>query len=209
MAYTTIFFDLDDTLYPPTTGLWDAIGTRINNFLIEFVGIGPDNAPELRDHLWRAYGTTLRGLEAVYHIDPAPYLAYVHDVPLEKFISPNPRLRQVLADIPQRKIIFTNADTAHAKRVLKVLDISECFDQIIDVQAISPFCKPMPEALQTALTLAGESAENCILVEDMPHNLAPARQLGLYTVLVGREDQEHIFNAAIPSIMEIRSALPG
>lgn len=209
MAYTTIFFDLDDTLYPPTTGLWDAIGTRINNFLIESVGIKPENAPTLRDHLWRVYGTTLRGLQAVYHIDPAPYLAYVHDVPLEKFITPNPSLRLVLAGIPQRKIIFTNADTAHARRVLNVLDIAEYFDQIIDVQAISPFCKPMPEAMQTALTLAGECAENCILVEDMPHNLAPASQMGMYTVLVGRQDQEHAFNAAIPSIMEIRSALPG
>lgn len=206
--HTTIFFDLDDTLYPPTSGVWQAIGERINLFIMRNLGGGPQEALLLRDRLWRTYGTTLRGLQELYHIDSAEYLAYVHDVPLTHYIRPDPRLRSLLTRIPQRKIIFTNADSAHARRVLNVLGVADCFDQIIDVVSIAPYCKPMPQAMQTALSLAGECPENCILVEDMPHNLAPASRLGLYTILVGREDPEKIFNAVIPSILDLESALP-
>ena len=37
MCFETLFFDLDDTLYPPTSGLWDAIGERIETFMREYV----------------------------------------------------------------------------------------------------------------------------------------------------------------------------
>ena len=41
-------FDLDDTLYAAGCGLWDAIGGRIERFMVERMGLAPDGVPALR-----------------------------------------------------------------------------------------------------------------------------------------------------------------
>lgn len=207
MKYSTIFFDLDDTLYPATTGMWEAIGERINQFMIKYVGIQSDDVAALRDQLWRQYGTTLRGLQNLYHIDAEQYLAYVHDVPLADYITPDPQLPAALASLPQRKIIFTNADVNHARRVLSLLNIEDAFAGIFDVLSFAPYCKPYPQAFQNTLTRLGEQAERCVLVDDQPVNLRTAHELGFYTVLVGRSDPHNAFHASIPSITALPEVL--
>ena len=62
--YSTVFLDLDDTLYPSSNGVWDAIGERINLFMMERLAIEPDRVRVLRDSYFRNYGTTLHGLMA-------------------------------------------------------------------------------------------------------------------------------------------------
>ncbi len=207
MKYSTIFFDLDDTLYPASTGMWEAIGERINQFMIRHVGIQSDDVAALRDRLWREYGTTLRGLQNLYHIDAEQYLAYVHDVPLADYITPDPQLPAALASLPQRKIIFTNADVNHARRVLSLLNIEDAFADIFDVLSFAPYCKPYPQAFQATLTRLGEQAKRCVLVDDQPVNLRTAHEMGFYTVLVGRNDPHHSFDAVIPSITGLPEVL--
>ena len=82
MKYTTIFFDLDDTLYPSSTGLWYAIKDRMNTYMAERMGFAPAEISKIREKYYRQYGTTLRGLEANHEIDVKDFLAYVHDIPL-------------------------------------------------------------------------------------------------------------------------------
>jgi pyrimidine 5'-nucleotidase len=107
-------------------------------------------------------------------------------VPLTDFIQPDMTVRAALLSLPQRKVIFTNSDANHAGRVLNVLALTDCFDQIIDINAISPYCKPQPEAFRIALQSAGEQdPTHCVLVDDAPRNLAAARQLGFFTVCLG------------------------
>ena len=186
MPFTTIFFDLDDTLYPASSGLWSAIRERINCYMHERLHIPWDEVPALRERLYRAYGTTLRGLEAHYPVDKLDYLAYVHDVPLEDYIKPNPIQRAVISALPTRKWILTNADTAHARRVLSVLQLEDCFDGIVDVVTVHPYCKPQPEAFQIALEKAGElDAHKCALIDDLRHTTHAARQFGFYSILYG------------------------
>jgi len=56
--FRILFLDLDDTLYPSSAGLWEAIGDRILRFMVDVVGVPVDLAPALRDEYFRAYGTT-------------------------------------------------------------------------------------------------------------------------------------------------------
>ena len=140
----------------------------------------------------------------VYHLDEEDYLSYVHDVPLRDFIRPNPELGALLADLPYRKAILTNADTAHAERVLNLLGIEQCFEQIIDIRAIAPYCKPMPDAFSIALKLMDERATNCAVVEDSASNLITAKMLGFYTVRVGGDPACVECDACIDSIMKLR-----
>jgi len=186
MPFTTIFFDLDDTLYPASSGLWSAIRERINRYMHERLHIPWHEVPALRERLYRAYGTTLRGLEAHYPVDKLDYLAYVHDVPIEDYIKPNPIQRAVISALPTRKWILTNADSAHARRVLSVLQLEDCFDGIVDVVAVHPYCKPQPEAFRIALKKAGElDAQKCALIDDLRHTTHAARQFGFYSILYG------------------------
>ncbi len=159
---------------------------RINQFLLDEMHFSPQEAERLRSRLWEQYGTTLRGLQQEFSVDMDAYLAYVHNLPLETVLAPDPSLRRIFDRIPQRKIIFTNADADHADRVLKSLEIADLFERIIDIYAISPYCKPEPEAFQIALRLIQENPRNCILIDDSPANLDTAQHLGLGTVSVGK-----------------------
>lgn len=187
--YTTILFDLDDTLYPRESGLWDAIGDRIDEFIHIRLKIPREEIPDLRRKLYNEYGTTMRGLCAIFGVNQREYLDYVHNLPLSNYISPNPAIRNMLLNIPLRKVIFTNADVHHARRVLQVLNLLDVFSDIVDINDIDPYCKPMPEAYPLALQKSGEVNPNrCIMIDDRVDNLVTASQMGIYTIWIGHED---------------------
>lgn len=187
MRFTTLFFDLDDTLYPASTGLWTLLKRRMSDYMRERLGIPEDQIARLREQYFLQFGTTLRGLQAYHQVDTQEYLAYVHDAPLRDFLTPNPFQREVIAALPQRKWIFTNADAPHAQRVLAALQLEGLFDGIVDVNAIAPHCKPMPESFAIAMQAAGESdPARCVMIDDLPRTTRAARESGLYAVLFGQ-----------------------
>ena len=208
---SVLFFDLDDTLYSPQNGLWLAIRDRMRCYLIERMGLPPEEVDALRQEYFETYGTTLRGL-LINHperIDADDYLAYVHDIPLDEYIQPDPSLRDILLSLPQRKWIFTNSDDRHALRVLNVLGVRDCFEGIIDIRALGYACKPVEDAYLRALALAGETHPGrCILFDDSPRNLAPARSLGFYTILVGHDQPDPSAYHSVSSLRELPEALP-
>lgn len=186
MTITTIFFDLDDTLYPASTGLWLAIKERMNRYMLERMSFDPADIPRLREKYFREYGTTLRGLQANHNIDVEDFLAFVHDLPLRDYLTPDPLQRAVIASLRTRKLIFTNADAAHARRVLSTLELDGLFDAIVDVNAVAPYCKPMPESFRIALEAAGETdPARCAMIDDLTRTTRAARDFGLFAILFG------------------------
>jgi putative hydrolase of the HAD superfamily len=209
MHFTSLYFDLDDTLYPAKSGLWDAIRDRMNTYMLKFMDLPLDEIVSLRQEYLEAYGTTLRGLQAHYDVDADDYLAFVHDLPLEQFILPDPALRELLLSLPQKRWIFTNADINHANRVLKILGVADCFDGVIDIRATDFACKPDQVAYQRALALAkDDDPGRCVIFDDALRNLAPAREIGFYTVLVGKNDPSHSVDCTIPSLHMLSESLP-
>ncbi len=163
------------------------IRERIGSYMRERLNIPADRIDALRNHYYVTYGTTLQGLLLHYDIDPSDYLDYVHDIPLTDYIQPDWSLREMLISIPQKSWIFTNSDYNHTRRVLAALRIEDCFEGIVDVWAISPYCKPQKEAYQLALKLTQISdTSQCIFLDDSPRNLVPAKQIGFFTILVGK-----------------------
>lgn len=209
MKFSTVFFDLDDTLYPNSTGLWEAIRQRMSEFMIERLGFPVEEVPGIRKMYFETYGTTLRGLQIHYQVNPDEYLAYVHDLPLQDYISADPEMHTLISSLPQKKWIFTNADANHARRVLSLLGLSDCFLGIIDVRALGFLCKPEIDAYGRALALAGaETATECMLLDDSPRNLYPARQLGFTTVLVGSTEPDPAAWYTVRNLKELPMVLP-
>lgn len=209
MGWRTLFLDLDDTLYPGSSGVWQAIGVRIHKYMVQRVGLAPEDADRLRGSYLDAYGTTLNGLVANFHVDPLDYLEFVHDIPVEEMLEPDPFLRQLLASLAQRKIVFTNANRRHADRVLKCLGIADVIDAIADLFALEMTNKPEAAAYQKAMALAGEPDPTaCVIVDDMLRNLIPAGRLGMTTVLISSNDVHAPVDRRIASIHELTAALP-
>lgn len=209
MGYTTLLFDLDDTLYPPRTGVWAAIRERMNLYMLEKLRLPADQIAALRRFYFETYGTTLRGLQTHFHIDADDFLAFVHDLPIQNMVQPDAELHEMLLSIRQRKFIFTNADSAHAGRILDALGLQGCFDGIIDVRALGFHCKPEPVAYQLALSLTGESMpQRCVYLDDAPRNLAPARSQGFFTILVGDEKNHTAADRAMHRPHDLRQVMP-
>jgi putative hydrolase of the HAD superfamily len=209
MVFETLFFDLDDTLYPATNGLWETLRNRIELYMVEIMKLPPEIVPDLRKELFLKHGTTLRGLSQEYHINEQDFLDFVHDVPLTKYLQPDPNLRKTLELYPQKKVIFTNADTNHANRVIFTLGLEGLFDQIIDVRDIHPYCKPQIEAFQQALIIAHvNNPQECVMIDDAPRNLLAAKEVGLFTIQIGVEDCPPDIDASIGSLLDLPSVIP-
>jgi putative hydrolase of the HAD superfamily len=198
MRFTTLFFDLDDTLYPSSAGLWPAIKERMNLFMRERLSIPEKDIPLLREQYFKMYGTTLRGLQERHNVDKEDFLAFVHDLPLKDYLTPNPIVRQVIASLPTRNLIFTNADVPHARRVLAALDLDDLFETVVDVNAVSPYCKPMPESFAIAMDLADEpDPRKCVMIDDLPRTTRAALNVGMASLLYGcnepTEDASGVF----------------
>lgn len=185
-----LIIDLDDTLYPHESGAWLMIRDRITQYLLEVMQFPEDEVDTLRNRLWSQYGTTLRGLQTEYAVDMEHYLAYVHDSPLENVISRDESLSSMLADLPWRKVIFTNGDGGHTEKVTKLLGIRHHFEQIVDIHAVKPHCKPEKSAFEIALSIFNEDPAHCLMVDDTPANLDTAKSLGIRTVSVGERVHE-------------------
>jgi pyrimidine 5'-nucleotidase len=207
--FRVLFLDLDDTLYPSSTGLWTAIGVRILQYMVDVAGVPAEKAPTLRDEYFHRYGTTLTGLRIHQGVDPLDYLRYVHALPIEDYLQPDPWTKDVLSRVPLRRVVLTNADRWHAGRVLARLGLTEVIDQVVDVIDLEWIHKPEEAAYRRAMALAGAAeARSCLLLDDLARNLEPASRMGMATVLVGTKDRppESAFQIAsmrdLPGVLE-------
>lgn len=188
-TFDTWIFDLDNTLYPAGARLFDQVSERIEAYVSQFLGLDAASARvRQRDYFYK-HGTTLRGLMVEHGADPTHYLDFVHDIDLS-ILAADAQLRRQLEALPGRRLIFTNADTAYAKRVLDQLRIGDLFEAIHDVHASSYIPKPRPEAYAAMVTDHQLVPHRCVFFEDMARNLAPAKALGMTTVWIDNSSDQ-------------------
>jgi putative hydrolase of the HAD superfamily len=185
MPLKAVLFDLDNTLYSENCGIFDRIDRRMNDWLISRLDVKPEEVDEFRHNYFMKYGTTLRGLMLFHDVDPHDFLDYVHDVPVHEFLSADQELRKLLERIELRKVVFTNSNLKHANRVLDALGVRDLFERIYDIEAMDFVPKPNPEPYHSVLRYLNLPPDECLLIDDMERNLAPAREIGMSTILIG------------------------
>lgn len=209
MNIKCVFFDLDGTLYPARTGLWMAIKQRIDDYLQTRMHFTVEQAQTTRRLYFEKYGTTLRGLQLEHNIDPQDYLDFVHDLPIEEYLHPDPAISQLIQQLKTSKWIFTNSDSKHALRTLSFLKLENEFDGIIDIYALDFICKPQKESYLAALKIAQQtSADECLFIDDSPENILGAKELGFVTVLVSENGRHTMTENTVHSLEEIRHLFP-
>ena len=179
----TWIFDLDNTLYPSSSHLFDQVSQRIGDYIADWFDVDREEARRLQKGYFREYGTTLRGLMLKHDMDPTPFLDYVHDIDLSP-IARSDTLEAALGRLPGRKLVFTNADAPYAERVMARLGIGHHFSGIYDIKAADWVPKPSPEAYERLALRYAFEPTRAIFFEDILRNLAPAAALGMATVWV-------------------------
>ena len=181
---TVWVFDMDDTLYPREQGLMALVQGRINAYVVEAVGLAPEEAGVLQRQFLDEHGTTLAGLMANYTITPEDFLEVVHDVPLDG-VEPNPRLAEQLLRLPGRRFVFTNGARGYAHRVLERIGIADCFEGVFAIEDGDLTPKPAPSAYRRMIERFGFEPRDAVMFEDTPRNLEAAKAFGMATVLIG------------------------
>ena len=210
MPISAVLFDLDNTIYPASSGVMKGVDIRITEYVQNLLGIELEQAQELRRHYYTTYGTTLNGLQRHHAIDPEDYLAYVHDIALETFLASDAELDHLLTELVATKAIFTNAPAEHARRVLRIMGIERHFAHIFDIRFSGFNPKPDPAVYQSVLATLGVDGARSILVEDTQQNLPPAHALGMTTILVGEpsDDSAALAGYVVPDVLAaVRVAL--
>ena len=179
----TWIFDLDNTLYPVSTNLFDQIDKRMCSYIANFLNTSESEAHKVQKSYFQEHGTSLRGMMENHKMDPIPYLEYVHKIDLSAIIRDD-QMERALDKLPGRKIVFTNAAASYAEKVLERLGIAHHFEDIFDIVAANFIPKPAPIVYQSFVKKYKIDSENSIMVEDIVRNLKPAADMGMKTVWV-------------------------
>ncbi|MCC6864100.1 MAG: pyrimidine 5'-nucleotidase [Rhodobacteraceae bacterium] len=183
---TTWVFDLDNTLYPPHIRLFDQIEARMTDWVSRKLGVSSDQADHLRATYWSLYGTTLAGLMAEHDIEPYDFLAHVHDIDFS-VLSPDTALVRHIAALPGRRIVYTNADTPYAHRVLTARGLNGLFDAVYGVEHADFRPKPERAAFETVFALDSLDPSTAAMFEDDARNLIVPHALGMRTIHIAPE----------------------
>lgn len=197
-------FDLDNSLYPASTNLFELIDIRMGRFIQELLGCDAEEARRVQKGYFHEHGTTLAGLMKAHGTDPRTFLDYVHDIDLAR-VTADPRVVDALDRLPGRKFVFTNGDERYAGRVLERLGLANAFDGLHDIHAMDYVPKPDPRAYAAMCARFGIVPTSALFVEDMARNLIPAKALGMSTVWVDN-GSEQAGRGADPVFIDYRTA---
>ena len=190
-------FDLDNCLYPASTGLFALIDERMGAYIQRLLDCDAAEARRVQKAHFHEHGTTLAGLMKELDVDPHDFLDDVHAIPLDR-ISRDDRLGRALERLPGRRFIFTNGDAPYARRVLAAIGIDHHFDDLHDIHASGLRPKPDRHGYELLCERFGIEPQSALLADDMAQNLRPAKELGITTVWVdnGSERGGHGYDDA-------------
>ncbi|KAJ0575548.1 putative pyridoxal phosphatase [Helianthus annuus] len=235
--YECLLFDVDDTIYPLSSGLSAQCTKNIIEYMVNKLDIDESKVLEMNTKLYREYGTSMAGLRALgYDFDHDDYHSFVHGRLPYEYLKPDPVLRSLLHSLPIRKVIFSNANEAHVAEVLHRLGLEDCFDDVICFESLNPknqtdnpsapygsvigydnngelpespiVCKPFENAFQQAFKMAKINPHKTLFFDDSIRNIQTSKLTGLTTVLVGSSQRKIGVDYALESIHNIREALP-
>jgi putative hydrolase of the HAD superfamily len=197
-----VLFDLDNTLYPESSGMDRDITRRMLEYVARYLGMSVEEARALRHERARNYGTTLEWIMVEKgFVDVESYFAAVHPEGEEYCVAQNPALGPILDSIPARKAVLTNSPMEHAERVLAKLAVRDRFDAVYDIRANGLRGKPRAEAYRRACEGMGASVDDTIFVDDMPKYARGFMALGGRAVVV--DEAGRFAGEGIPRVRDL------
>jgi putative hydrolase of the HAD superfamily len=184
-------FDLDNTLHDAGAWVFGQMNGTMRNYVVDTLGVTPEEADRLRDKYWHTYGSTMLGLVRHHGVRPRHFLHETHRFPgLEERVTGHRQDLAAIARLPGRRLVLTNAPRAYAMRVLGALGIVHLFDEILSIEDMRMFghWRPKPDCrmLRHVARRLGVHPSRCTLVEDSLENVLAARRVGMQAVWMQR-----------------------
>jgi len=187
-------FDLDDTLHNASAHIFPVMNQAMTQYIMDTLDIDEVAAHQLRQHYWRIYGATLKGLMRHHGVNPHHFLQETHAfLNLQELVLAVKNLKYLLDSIKERKCVFTNAPKAYAVRVLQILGIEDCFELVFSVESTRFHAKPSVRGFQMILKTLRVKSADCIMLEDNLPALMTAKRLGMRTIWVSKKLQKPNF----------------
>ena len=168
----------------------------MGEFISSNLNVSLKKAKILQKKYFIENGTTLHGLMLNHNVEPGKFLDYVHDIDFS-IVKPDNELNDLIKKIPEKKIIFTNANISYVEKILKNLNLENIFDDIYDIERMNYLPKPNLKTYKKLISTYQVDANKAILFDDIPQNLLPAAKLGLKTV--------HVYNKKLDKELNGRS----
>lgn len=186
-------FDLDNTLYPHHSNLFAQIDEKMTAYLSKLLELGKDEARKVQKDYYRTYGTTMRGLMVEQGITPDDFLDFVHDID-HSVLEPDPKLNDIIAELPGHKYVFTNGTKKHAEAVLERLGISTPFRHVFDIVSAELIPKPNGETYDKFFNATGVDPKRAAMFEDLSRNLKVPDERGMLTTLIVPRGTREVFH---------------
>jgi putative hydrolase of the HAD superfamily len=202
---TYLLFDLDETLYPSSSGIVNEISRRMTRYVSRYLNLDEHSAARIRRDLSRRHGTTLTGLMSEHNFnDPESYLEFAHPIDVERYLHKDPELVATLRSIALPKSILTNAPAEHARRILKYLEIEGFFERIFDIRMSAFRGKPERGVYLRVLAELEREASEVLFIDNRLDYLLGFRQIGGRVVWVADRSMEAEAGPGIPRIDHVK-----
>jgi putative hydrolase of the HAD superfamily len=187
----TWLFDLDNTLHNASSASFRGIDESMSAYIVEELGVSPQEAHALRLTYLLRYGATLLGLVRHHDVEAAHFLHHTHLLPgLEGRVHGHPHDFDAIARLPGRKFVLTNAPRVYAQRVLGSLGVGMLFDGVLSIEDMAMFgqLRPKPDARMLRWVAARLKVHpaRCVLVEDTLQHQKAAFSIGMATAWMQR-----------------------
>lgn len=181
-------FDLDDTLHDASSHIFPVMNRAMTQYIMDHLELNEHDAFKLRQHYWRVYGATLKGLTRHHGANPHHFLSTTHDfMDLPNMVQQTKGLRHLIQQLSGRKVVFTNAPMRYALRVLEILGIEDMFETIFSVESSRFHPKPSVRGFRQMLKTIKAKPEDCVMLEDSAETLKTAKRIGMKTVHVTKK----------------------
>jgi len=180
-----LLLDLDNTLYPASSGMDEGITRRMLAFVAQHLGVSLEEGTRMRAKGLPAYGTTMEWLTAEHNLtDQNRYFEVVHPESEIEELKKDEKLRPYLLSLGLPMTLLTNAPMAHATRLLKFFNIEDIFLGVYDLTFNKGRGKPHPDSFLSAIGPAGFSVEETLFVDDHPKYVKGYKAIGGKAVIV-------------------------
>jgi len=181
----------------------------MTQYIIDTLGVDRAEADRLRTGYTQRYGAALLGLTRHHPIDPHDFLRAVHTFSdLPAMLRAERGLARIVAALPGRKIVLTNAPERYARAVLRELRIERLFERVIAIEHMRDRrtwrAKPDSAMLRRVLRDAHARIEDAILVEDTRGHLKRYKRLGIGTVWITGHLPGHLPSTGRPHYVDRR-----
>jgi putative hydrolase of the HAD superfamily len=204
-----LLFDLDETLYPSSSGIVGEISRRMTRYVSRLLKLDEASAAVLRRRLSLKHGTTLSGLMSEHGFrDAEDYLEFAHPVDVHRYLHKDPQLIAALSSIALPKSILTNAPVEHARRILEYLEIEHLFERIFDIRTNRFRGKPERAVYLHVLRELEREAAEVLFIDNRLDYLLAFRELGGNVLWVAAADEAAAPDYGVDRIADIKQ-LPG